>query len=64
MKYNLTNCLRFISAGMAFFGVLTGFSQPVELAKPSPEKIAFQDIELGVLIHYSIDTYAPHGAIP
>jgi alpha-L-fucosidase len=56
MKY-----LRFITVVIAFFWIMTGFSQPVELAKPSPEKQAFQYLELGVFIHYSIDTYGIRG---
>ncbi len=39
-------------------------SQPVILARPSPGQLAFQDLELGVFIHYSIDAYAPHDALP
>jgi alpha-L-fucosidase len=31
--------------------------KPVQLAKPAPLQLAFQDLELGVFIHYSIDTY-------
>ena len=33
-------------------------------AKPSPEQLAFQDLELGVFVHYSIDAYAERGVIP
>lgn len=37
----------------------------VQLAKPTAEQLAFQDMELGVFIHYSIDTYGSvHGASP
>jgi alpha-L-fucosidase len=37
----------------------------VKLAKPTPEQLAFQDMELGVFIHCSIDTYGSiHGAAP
>jgi alpha-L-fucosidase len=35
----------------------------IKLAKPTSEQLAFQDMELGVFIHYSIDTYGGvHGA--
>ena len=33
-------------------------------AKPTPEQLAFQDLELGVFVHYSIDAYAERGVIP
>jgi alpha-L-fucosidase len=37
----------------------------VDLARPTREQLAFQDMELGVFIHYSIDTYGSiHGAAP
>jgi len=43
-------------------------AQEIKLAKPTPTQLAFQDLELGVFIHYSIDTYAergaPHGSPP
>jgi len=43
-------------------------AQGIKLAKPTPTQLAFQDLELGVFIHYSIDTYAergaPHGSTP
>jgi alpha-L-fucosidase len=32
------------------------------LARPTSRQLAFQDLELGVFIHYSIDTYATHDA--
>jgi alpha-L-fucosidase len=39
--------------------------QGVQLAKPTPLQLAFQDMELGVFIHYSIDTYGSRsGASP
>jgi len=56
MKY-----LRFIPVVIAFFWILTGFSQSVELARPTPQQLAFHDLELGVFIHYSIDTYGIRG---
>jgi len=40
-------------------------TQPVRLAKPTPLQLAFEDMELGVFIHYSIDTYGSRsGASP
>jgi alpha-L-fucosidase len=43
----------------------TAQTQPVRLAKPTPLQLAFQDMELGVFIHYSIDTYGSRsGASP
>ncbi|MGD0518148.1 MAG: alpha-L-fucosidase [Thermoguttaceae bacterium] len=40
-------------------------TQPMRLAKPTPLQLAFQDMELGVFIHYSIDTYGSRsGAFP
>jgi alpha-L-fucosidase len=37
----------------------------VTLAKPRPNQLAFQDMEIGVFIHYSIDTYgSKHGQSP
>ncbi|HMI01292.1 MAG TPA: alpha-L-fucosidase [Pedobacter sp.] len=37
-------------------------AQNIILARPSQEQLAFHDLELGVFIHYSIDTYAERGA--
>jgi alpha-L-fucosidase len=46
----------------------SGLAQEIKLAKPTSTQLAFQDLELGVFIHYSIDTYAergvPHGSTP
>ncbi|HAO80406.1 MAG TPA: hypothetical protein DCQ92_15850 [Verrucomicrobia subdivision 3 bacterium] len=43
-------------------------AQEIKLAKPTPTQLAFQDLELGVFIHYSIDVYAepssPSGGTP
>ncbi|SEO07322.1 alpha-L-fucosidase [Mucilaginibacter gossypiicola] len=38
-------------------------AQSIRIARPTPEQLAFQNMELGVFIHFSIDTYAPQGAI-
>lgn len=40
---------------------VSGSAQTSELARPTPQQLAFQDLELGVFIHYSIDTYADAG---
>lgn len=60
--------LKSISTLLLLALAVQGLSQPVILAKPSPQQLTFQDLELGVFIHYSIDTYAemgtPHGATP
>jgi alpha-L-fucosidase len=37
---------------------LTSYAQTFSPAKPSLEQLKFQDMELGVFIHYSIDAYA------
>ncbi len=42
---------------------ITGKSQSIVLAKPSTDQLAFQNMEMGVFIHFSIDTYAEPGAI-
>ena len=41
---------------------VSGWAQST-LAKPTPQQLAFQDYELGVFIHYSIDSYASNGSI-
>jgi len=47
---------------------MTALAQEINLAKPTADQLAFQDLELGVFIHYSIDVYArrgaPHGSTP
>lgn len=40
---------------------LQSYSQTQLIARPTSEQLAFQDMELGVFIHFSIDTYASHG---
>src|SRR5208282_5865650 len=40
------------------------WAQEIELAKPTPAQLAFQDLELGVFIHYSIDVFAKPGDPP
>ena len=42
----------------------SGMSQPFTLARPAARQLAFQDLELGVFIHYSIDTYCADGVAP
>jgi len=42
----------------------SGMSQPSTLARPAARQLAFQDLELGVFIHYSIDTYCADGVAP
>jgi alpha-L-fucosidase len=43
--------------------MLSAFCSAQEvLAKPTPAQLAFQDLELGAFIHYSIDVYAKPGA--
>jgi len=44
--------------------ILSGCSQSSSLAKPTQEQLAFHDLELGVFVHYSIDTYAERGSRP
>ena len=39
-------------------------AQEIKLAKPTPTQLEFQDLELGVFIHYSIDVYAKPGDPP
>jgi alpha-L-fucosidase len=50
----------FLLTSLAF----TGESQSIVLAKPSADQLAFQNMEMGVFIHFSIDTYADRGSIP
>jgi alpha-L-fucosidase len=62
MKINLslTHLLfAFLLTTLAF----TGRSQSIVLAKPSADQLAFQNMEMGVFIHFSIDTYADRGSI-
>ena len=39
-------------------------AQEIKLAKPTPTQLAFQDLELGVFIHYRIDVYAEPSSPP
>lgn len=54
---------------LIYFGIivvvftLPARSQPQKLARPTLQQLAFQDFELGVFIHYSIDTYAEKGKL-
>ena len=50
--------LKSISTLLLLVLTLQGLSQSVTLAKPSLQQLAFQDLELGVFIYYSIDAYA------
>lgn len=61
MKYFFKKIALFFS-----FSICAGLvcPQDVPLARPSRQQLAFQDMELGVFIHYSIDTYAKPGAGP
>ena len=40
---------------------ISGCTQSPSLAKPTPEQLAFQDLEFGMFVHYSIDAYAERG---
>ena len=40
---------------------MSGCTQSSSLAKPTPEQLAFQELEFGVFVHYSIDAYAVRG---
>jgi len=44
--------------------VVVARADRVKLTTPTSHQLAFQDLELGVFIHYSIDTYAPTRAAP
>lgn len=48
----------------AEFFLMQSCSRPKTVALPSAEQLAFQDMEIGVFIHYSIDTYAAPGSLP
>ncbi len=63
MKNRLTFLILY-TALFLFIPALSGWSQPSQLAKPTLQQLAFQDLGLGVFIHYSIDTYASHGLPP
>lgn len=53
---------------LMLFSSVRGKAQSPILARPTSRQLAFQDLELGVFIHYSIDTYAardaPQGSTP
>jgi alpha-L-fucosidase len=53
---------------MMLLSSFRGGAQAPVLARPTSQQLAFQDLELGVFIHYSIDTYAapdaPQGSTP
>ena len=44
--------------------MVQSLAQSSPLARATPQQLAFQDLELGVFIHYSIDPYAGRGSIP
>lgn len=41
--------------------IVPAASQNKSVAKPTPEQLAFQDMEMGVFIHFSIDGFAERG---
>jgi hypothetical protein len=58
----MKNKVPMLIATVLFISFSSGMSQPSSLAHPSAWQLAFQDLELGVFIHYSIDTYCADGA--
>jgi alpha-L-fucosidase len=67
-KYSMAMSLSVATVLLALiFGAVCP-AQEIKLAKPTATQLALQDLELGVFIHYSIDTYAersaPHGSTP
>ena len=64
----MRNIFIIVPVVLIFIFVASGYSQPSQLARPTPQQLAFQNLELGVFIHYSIDVYAepntPSGTIP
>ena len=59
----MRNLFTIFPLALMFILVASGYSQPTPLARPTPQQLAFQDFELGVFIHYSIDTYAEQGKL-
>lgn len=54
-----------MGGGLSAPAAAMAFGAGRELARPSPQQLAFQDMELGAFIHYSIDTYGGvHGRMP
>ncbi len=53
-----------IAIGSLTAAAVLASPQQITLAKPTPAQFAFQDLELGVFIHYSIDVYAAPGCPP
>ena len=51
-----------VSTLLMLIASVRGWAQSSVLARPTSQQLAFQDLELGVFIHYSIDTYATHNA--
>ncbi len=64
MNYNSKIWLKVYSGILLIVFALPAWSQPAPLARPTPQQLAFQDLELGVFIHYSIDTYGIRGLSP
>ncbi len=52
----------FLGFIISIFAVSVWAQSP--LAKPTPQQLSFQDFELGVFVHFSIDTYASQGFLP
>lgn len=61
MKASLIPRIVLILMLMTF--AIKGRSQVTVLAKPSIDQLAFQNMEIGVFIHFSIDTYAAPGSV-
>lgn len=49
---------------VALIGLLGACKEEFIPAKPTQEQLAFQDMELGVFVHFSIDAFAERGTIP
>lgn len=58
---NVTTLKRIYLGVFLLFFTFPGWSQPSQLSWPTAQQLAFQDLELGVFIHYSIDVYADRG---
>ena len=49
---------------MTLIGLTGACKEEFTPAKPTQEQLAFQDMELGVFVHFSIDAFAERGTIP